>query len=355
MGQHIFFPKLCPQCGDQLLFGKGKKELSCKKCGYARALQKDSDQVVEKALAAGAPFDKFTRGMGQGMQALACGKCKAQLAIPYGDQLALCPSCAHDELASVEMSAVSLEPKDLLPFLIPRSRATGILRKHLRKSRPWMLPKALFSVLREDRLLAMYIPAHVLDAYARVSWKAKAAYRIPVAGKAQIEEREVWEPVVGYWENFFEDQFFLTSSLVDSKAFALINDYALRDLVGYDPRYLGSFPAEICTKDPLASLKEMEKSIDEQIKAAATSRIKGEKIDELKILAEKDAISFRQILLPVWKASFTYHGRSFVYLINGRTGKVTGDKPLSVKRIIALGLGILLAMVLLVLASLGWR
>ncbi|MDP5170559.1 MAG: hypothetical protein NWR72_09955 [Bacteroidia bacterium] len=351
MSQHLFFANACPKCGKQLLYGAGKKELTCKGCGYKRILQNDSDQILERKLTAGVSFDGFARGMGDQVSACACETCKATLAVHDNHKLQRCPICAASPLKPIEVPTDALEPKELLPFTLPRHRARSILRKYLRKRRWWLLPPAIFQMLRDDRLQQLYIPAYLLEAYVRASWKAKAGYRIPVAGKGQIEEREVWEPVSGYWENLFENQFQFVSPKVDSKLFALINDYSFGELVNYDPRYLDAFPAEIATKDPKASLGEFEKSLDELIKATATQKIKGEKVNELKVISDKEALTFRHVLLPVWMSSFSYFGKTYQFLINGRSGKIAGDKPLSPYRI-----GLLLALIIATLVALVlWR
>ncbi|MBK7303687.1 MAG: hypothetical protein IPI90_10665 [Saprospiraceae bacterium] len=39
--------------------------------------------------------------------------------------------------------------------------------------------------------------------------------------------------------------------------------------------------------------------------------------------------TFKHIYLPLWLSSYEYNGRIYHVLINGQTGKVIGDKPLS--------------------------
>lgn len=349
MSQHIFFPIPCPSCGNQLTYGGGKKELSCNKCGYKRGLQRDSDQVIAKKLEKAVDFGKFQKGsMGEGAAAFSCNDCKVILASYGNSSLTMCPVCNGTELKLAEIPGNTYVPRNILPFTLPSHRAIKILKRHLRKRRPWMNPPALFTTYQEDRLRPIYIPVYLVDAYVRASWKAKAGFRIPVNTKGGITEKEVWEPVTGYLENLYENQLLLCSSQIDESLFDQINDFSLWELVDYTPRYLESFPAEVTDKEGKEAIKAAENAIDFDLVQKAAKRIKGEKISELKILAEKDALTFRHILLPVWVASFTYKGHEYQYLINGRSGKVAGDKPLSIVRIIALAVLILLAVVLIV-------
>ncbi len=346
--QHIFFPKSCPSCGNQLLYGSGKKELQCRKCKYTVSLQRNSDQVAERKLKSGARFDNFQKGMGDRVVARSCTSCSAMIATHEDLVLEACPICQGKKLEPKLSLDRTLEPKDVLPFTIPEHRARQLLRRFLRKRRPWMLPRAIFQTYQKDRLRPLYVSAFLLDAYVRASWKAQAGFRVPFNNRGNVSEKEVWEPVTGYWENLFFDLFFLASSKINAQVFSRIqDDYSLRDLVNYDPAYLASFPAEVTETLPMDAVKHAEKEIDEKLKETAASKIKGEKNKDLKILAEKDALTFRHVLLPVWVSSFHYKGQHFQYLINGRTGKVAGDKPISVLRIFVLA-GLLLLLVILI-------
>lgn len=351
MSQHIFFPIPCPSCGSQLTYGGGKKELSCRKCKYKQGLQRNSDQVLERRLDKSVDFSKFSTGnIGEGGKALACGSCKTVLGTYGENALSICPICNGTELEPAEFPAGTFEPKNVLPFTLPAHRASNILKRHLRKRRPWMNPPALFKAYTEERLRPLYIPVYLVDAYVRASWKAKAGFRIPVNNKGSITEKEVWEPATGYLEHLYENELLLCSSKVNAGLFFQVNDFNLRDLVDFSPRYLEPFPAEITDKAGGDAIKSAEKSIDGDLVRKAISRIKGEKSKDLKILAEKRPLTFKHILLPVWVSSFSYGGKTYQYLINGRSGKVAGIKPLSVVRVIILACVILLALVLIVWA-----
>jgi hypothetical protein len=59
-------------------------------------------------------------------------------------------------------------------------------------------------------------------------------------------------------------------------------------------------------------------------------------------------VTFKHCLLPVWIAHYRYHEKLFQILINGRTGKVSGERPYSWWKIGALVL-VILTVVALVL------
>ncbi len=53
-------------------------------------------------------------------------------------------------------------------------------------------------------------------------------------------------------------------------------------------------------------------------------------------------MTFKHCLLPVWVANYRYHEKLFQILINGRTGKVSGERPYSFWKIFSLVAAIVL-------------
>src|SRR5262249_43467246 len=64
------------------------------------------------------------------------------------------------------------------------------------------------------------------------------------------------------------------------------------------------------------------------------------------------AVTFKHCLLPVWVANYRYREKLFQILINGRTGKVSGERPWSFWKIfrlvalIVLAIGAIIALVM---------
>jgi hypothetical protein len=45
------------------------------------------------------------------------------------------------------------------------------------------------------------------------------------------------------------------------------------------------------------------------------------------------ALTFKHVLLPVWLAAYRYRGKSYRFVVNGRTGRVQGERPWSALKI----------------------
>ena len=56
-----------------------------------------------------------------------------------------------------------------------------------------------------------------------------------------------------------------------------------------------------------------------------------------------DGISFKHILLPFWTAGFRFGGKTYQFVVNGRTGEVRGERPYSIVKI-ALAVAVVIAL-----------
>ena len=55
-------------------------------------------------------------------------------------------------------------------------------------------------------------------------------------------------------------------------------------------------------------------------------------------------ITYKYLMLPVWMSAFKYKGKTYQFIVNGQSGKVGGDYPISGWRV---ALAILIAIVII--------
>ena len=67
---------------------------------------------------------------------------------------------------------------------------------------------------------------------------------------------------------------------------------------------------------------------------------------------EVGALTFKHVLLPIWVAAYRYRGKSFRFVVNGRTAAVQGERPWSWVKI-ALLVIVVLAVVLVLTGVFG--
>ena len=116
-------------------------------------------------------------------------------------------------------------------------------------------------------------------------------------------------------------------------------------LSAYEPRFLAGFRAEGYTIPVETAYREARAVIDGVIESDVRRDIGGDQQQIERIETEVGALTFKHVLLPVWLAAYRYRGRSFRFVVNGRTGSVQGERPWSGPKIAAMiALAVLVAM-----------
>jgi hypothetical protein len=122
-------------------------------------------------------------------------------------------------------------------------------------------------------------------------------------------------------------------------------------LTPYRDEFLSGFRAESYQIKLDEGFEIAREVMDGHIRASVCRDIGGDhqRIDSLS--TQYDNITFKHILLPVWISAYRYNQKTYRFLVNGRSGKVRGERPWSVAKIllaVAGGAALISAIVLLV-------
>ena len=101
----------------------------------------------------------------------------------------------------------------------------------------------------------------------------------------------------------------------------------------YTPEYLAGFRAEGYQVELEDGYNEARDIMERQIRRDVRADIGGDEQQITKLDTDVGALSFKHVLLPVWLAAYKYRGKSYRFVVNGRTGKVQGERPYSTWKI----------------------
>ena len=95
-----------------------------------------------------------------------------------------------------------------------------------------------------------------------------------------------------------------------------------------------------------------QEQMQARTRALCAEQVPGDTQRNLQVRADYSARTFKHILVPVWLVSYTYGPKSFQVVVNGFTGKMAGEHPLSwIKITLAVLAFLIVALVLFALAS----
>jgi hypothetical protein len=247
---------------------------------------------------------------------------------------------------------IRLRPKSLLPFRVEEKRCREIYKKWV-TTRFWA-PRALRDYHRaQGQIRGMYIPYWTYDTdtttyYTGMRgehyWETET-YR---DSNGNTQTREVqktrWYPASGTVWRYFDDVLVAASTTLPNKHIRAIEDWDMQSLVPYQDEYLSGFLAErynIGLEPGFDIAKGIMKRVIEQ---DIRYDIGGDEQQIHSMDTQYDNITFKHTLLPIYVGAYKYRGKTYQFLINARTGKISGDAPISVWKVllaILIGLSIL--------------
>jgi predicted RNA-binding Zn-ribbon protein involved in translation (DUF1610 family) len=328
----------CPQCGADMRFAPGGETLVCDHCGHTqpvgegtrpvagRLRELDLNAALENRLPPSETVEsRMTR----------CPNCGAAFEFGASEHARECPFCATPVVAGTGTER-HIKPQGVLPFALAEEQARDAMTRWLGSL--WFAPNGLQAYARKGRKLdGIYVPYWTYDADTRSSYRGErgtyyyTTRTVMRNGKSEtIRERHVrWNPASGRVARFFDDVLVLASHSLPKKYTDALQPWDLGAMEPYRPEFLAGFRAEAYTVDVAEGWKEARGIMDQVVLNDVRADIGG---DEQRVHDVDTAVAdttFKHVLLPVWLAAYKYGGRSFRFVVNGRTGEVQGERPYS--------------------------
>jgi DNA-directed RNA polymerase subunit RPC12/RpoP len=350
----------CDQCGADMRFDAVAGELRCDHCGHVTPIEGHGGTVTaireldfRAALEAKLPDVEMEE-----TRVASCPNCGAQVEFDEKTHARECPFCATPVVTDTGTHR-HIKPRGLLPFAVDERAAQKAMHDWL--GRLWFAPNGLQQYARKGRRMAgIYVPYWTYDADTKSTYRGErgTVYYITKTvmrdGKqVQVREQRIrWRPAAGRVARFFDDVLVLASRSLPKKITDNLAPWDLAALEPYRPEYLAGYRAEGYVVELAEGYDEARAYMDQVILRDVKFDIGGDRQRVHAVDTTVSDVTFKHILLPVWLAAYKYRGETYRFVVNGRTGKVQGERPWSwIKITIAVVLGLIVAGVIGYFAS----
>ncbi|MGK8235362.1 primosomal protein N' (replication factor Y) - superfamily II helicase [Roseovarius sp. MS2] len=342
----------CVSCGADYRYDPGKNHLICDHCGDIHAIVaggpwkggiKELD--FERALRDQLPAQEMEE-----VRSTTCTSCGAQVELGADTHAAECPFCASPVVTDTGAHR-HIKPRALLPFALDEATARSAMTDWL--GRLWFAPNGLQDYARKGRRMeGIYVPYWTFDADTKSTYRGERgtvyyeSQTIVRDGKRQTVQvpKIRWAPASGRVARFFDDVLVLASTSLPKRFTEALEPWDLAALVPYSPEYLAGFRAEGYRVELEHGFVEARVRMDAIIARDVRFDIGGDRQQIHEIDTEVSDVTFKHILLPVWLAAYKYRGETYRFVVNGRTGRVQGERPWSAWKIaVAVVFGALIA------------
>lgn len=355
----------CPECGGDAEWNAAKQALACPYCGAIIPWSDGQDAfgaaIVEHDLSqalTAAGTDQ--RGLQAEKKSVKCESCHA-ISIFDPDRAAQrCDFCGSPAIVAFDDLKDAITPESLLPAAIPAPQVRDQLRAWYGSR--WFAPNKLKRSALTDTLHGVYLPYWTFDAHVDAAWTAESGYHYYVTehvrgadGKTQSRQvrKTRWEPSAGQLSHFFDDDLVPGTVGVHTALLRKVEPFpTLQELKPYDPAYIRGWTVERYQVDLRQAATLSQGQMDAVIQQLCAREVPGDSHRNLEVASNYHARTFKHILVPIWLVSYTYGPKSFQVVVNGFTGKMAGEHPLSWLKI-TLAVLAAIAVILLLFALFG--
>ena len=335
---------VCDGCGGSLRFHIKKQEFRCTSCQAPKEMKLLHGPVIEHDFLQYQEREK-TGDQFTGLASITCSQCGAESIFDAHETATVCPMCNTPKVFA-EKQITGVPPDGLIPFQSDEQDAAQFFHQWIKGL--WFAPNRLKRSYSEGAFKGVYLPFWTYDAQTDANYKGLGGKHHVVHegdGKTRTEVR--WYPISGEVSRFFNDIQVCASEETSRKTAEKILPFnTIHGTKPYSPEYLSGFFAEHYKLHADRGFEEAKEIMENELSDMAEQdiRMHGFELAQVQHMhVHYEDVRYKQVLLPVWLSSFVYSGKEYRCAVNGETGKVSGERPYSIPKIIV---AIVLAIVL---------
>lgn len=332
----------CPTCTGPLHFAGESGKLECEYCGgkfdvaEIEALYAEKEQKAEAAFVDAdakesewdlSELSEDWGAEGVGLKTYNCPSCGAELICDETTAATSCPYCGNPTVVPGQFGG-TLKPDYIIPFRLDKAAAKVALKKHYKGK--FLLPKAFSAGNHIEELKGLYVPFWLYDAEADADCTFEATRsHSHTEGDERVTVTEHYSVhragTVAFERIPADGSKKMPDDYMDS-----IEPFDYGELKPFSTAYLPGYLADKYD----VSAQENAPRADERCKNSAVELMRNDVTGYDSVMPCTSNVwlargSVHYALLPVWTLLTKWNGKDYLFMMNGQTGKLVGDLPVS--------------------------
>ena len=340
----------CPACTGPLHFAGASGKLECEYCGAsyevaeieamyaekekkaAEAQQAAEEQRSQQGAAGDGAWD--TSGLQEdwgtdtdSMRAYSCPSCGAELICDETTAATSCPYCGNPTVVPGQFSG-QLKPDYIIPFKLSKEDAVKALKAHYKGK--FFLPKSFITENHVQEIQGIYVPFWMFDGeaqgQARYAATRSTTYR---SGDYEVTETEHYD-IYRSGAIAFEKVPVDASGKMPDDHMDSIEPFDYGELKPFSTAYLPGFLADKFDVTVADSQERADQRCTGTLVEALRNTVTGYDtctLTDSSVNLKRGKVHYA--LVPVWMLNTKWKGKEFLFAMNGQTGKLVGDLPIS--------------------------
>jgi len=342
----------CPDCGGPLKFSADTQAFHCEYCrgDFARAEPErtSAGQGRESSQSEPEPSVPGDAEFAEKARLYSCPSCGAEIITGETTAASTCCYCHNPVVLSGRLTD-EFRPDKIIPFTISKEKAVEEFKEFCRKRK--FLPKEFFSPELIENIRGVYYPYYLVAARAEGNLRAEGKnVKTWRSGDTEYTETTVYD-VKRDGEIFVDGISLSAIKDYDQKMLKYVCPYNDGGMKDFRMPFLSGFEAEKrdLGRDELRG--EVSRIVGSTSAALLRSTIGSYNSVNVKNATHR-IVSDRwdYALFPVWVMNYKFNGGSYIFAMNGQTGKLFGKLPPSKGKLAALFGGVFAAVFALLFA-----
>lgn len=287
---------------------------------------------------------------------LSCASCGANLVVEADRRTARCPYCDAPSVVDRPATTDRPDPTFAIGFAVDAHVARRGLKAYLH-GRRWA-PNALRKATAE-RVEGVYVPAYLYTASADSRYRAEIGEDYTVTethkkGVRRVRKTE-YRTLEGVHRCYVDGLVVTASNGLANTELEAIEPYDPAGLRRFTPALVSGWIAEEPSLDREASLELARREAHDQVARRLHAFMPGDSHHGLQATTTLDDEAMDLVLAPVWVCAVRWRPDRppIRLLVNGQTGKVAGEVPVSWSKVAAVvGAGLALVALLVLVGAL---
>ncbi len=321
----------CPNCEAALKFNPDKQVLYCEYCEFEMETGGTVGHIENDFLSANNTLNNWK----DETKVVHCDNCGANTVVDNESISYTCPFCgSHSVVDTNELSGI--KPHRVASFKISDKTVLNNYKNWLKKK--LFVPKKVKEEIPKLNLRGVYLPVWTFDSDTFSIYKGKLGKyytRTVGTGKNKRTVTEIrYFYVNGNEKIFFDDIIINAGSKITQNEISKIEPFNTNDSFNYNKSYLVGFSAEHYVTPINEGWNTSKEIIKNRIESTILSKYIYDTVSYLDVNTTYNSISYKYVLIPVWIGSYKYKEKTYRFISNGETGKVTGNTPISALKVI---------------------
>ena len=327
----------CPCCDGAIEFDSSAQKMKCPYCDSEVDMEamQEHDKALEQEQTA--PEDEaweleqqqFLDEEKEGLTVYRCKSCGGEIVTDRTTAATHCPYCGAPVIMVGNLSD-DLKPDGIIPFQLDKKAAIAALKQHMTGKK--LLDKRFASDSHLEEIKGVYIPFWLFDAEAsgqarfratRVrSWETPrecctetSYFDVSRAGKMSF--RQI--PVDG-------------SEKAPDDLMESVEPFDYSAVVPFQTGYLSGYMADRYDVHSDKCRQRAHERAKRSVEHALCGTVSGYNTVQTELCSvHLEHPGAKYVLCPVWLLTSSFEGQTYLFAVNGQTGKIAGNMPLNKK------------------------